>query len=138
MAAVVFALKIWRSYLYDGKRRWIELVADSDLDIAYHLGKANLVAEALSRKQATSAQEQDMESLVSEIRTLRLCAISQEPLGLEEVDRADLLSRVQLAQDIDVGLVNVSKAEGSEYQVSTNGTILVHGQVCVPKDEGLR
>ncbi|XP_056860103.1 uncharacterized protein LOC130508557, partial [Raphanus sativus] len=65
MAAVVFALKIWRSYLYGAKvqiltdhkslkyiftqpelnlrqRRWMEFVADYDLDIAYHPGKANL------------------------------------------------------------------------------------------------
>ncbi|KAF8072332.1 hypothetical protein N665_1126s0002 [Sinapis alba] len=77
MAAVVFALKIWRSYLYGPKvqiltdhkslkyiftqpelnlrqRRWMEFVADYDMDIAYHPGKANLVADALSRTRAES------------------------------------------------------------------------------------
>ncbi|XP_019087540.1 PREDICTED: uncharacterized protein LOC109127372 [Camelina sativa] len=34
--------------------------------------------------------------------------------------------------------MNASKVVGSEYQVSANGTILVYGRVCVPKDEGLR
>ena len=75
MAAVVFALKIWRSYLYGAKvqiftdhrsikykftqpelnlrqRRWMEFVADYDLDIAYHPGKANLRPRyQLRRKQ---------------------------------------------------------------------------------------
>ncbi|KAG7578981.1 Reverse transcriptase domain [Arabidopsis thaliana x Arabidopsis arenosa] len=73
MAAVVFALKIWRFYLYGGKvqvftdhkslkyiltqpelnlrqRRWMTLVADYDLEIAYHPGKTNLVTDALSQK----------------------------------------------------------------------------------------
>ncbi|GJS54380.1 putative reverse transcriptase domain-containing protein [Tanacetum coccineum] len=71
---VVFALKIWRHYLYGTKctvfidhkslqhildqkelnmrqRRWLELVSDYDCEIRYHLGKANVVADALSRKE---------------------------------------------------------------------------------------
>jgi len=161
MAAVIFALKIWRSYLYGGKvqvftdhkslkyiftqpelnlrqRRWMELVADYDLEIAYHPGKANVVADALSRKRVGAAPGQSVEALVSEIGALRLCAVAREPLGLEAVDRADLLTRVRLAQEKDEGLIAAFKAEGSEYQFAANGTILVHWRVCVPKDEELR
>ena len=32
------------------QRRWLELVKDYDLEIHYHLGKANVVADALSRR----------------------------------------------------------------------------------------
>ncbi|GKA32480.1 putative reverse transcriptase domain-containing protein [Tanacetum coccineum] len=46
-AAVVFALKIWRHYLYGTK----SLVSDYDCEIHYHPGKANVVADALSRKE---------------------------------------------------------------------------------------
>ncbi|GKC82357.1 putative reverse transcriptase domain-containing protein [Tanacetum coccineum] len=60
--AVVFALKIWRHYLYGTKcmvftelnmrqRRWLELLADYDCKIRYHPGKANVVADALSQKK---------------------------------------------------------------------------------------
>ncbi|GJS12959.1 putative reverse transcriptase domain-containing protein [Tanacetum coccineum] len=44
LGAVVFALKMWRHYLY-------ELLCDYDCDIQYHIRKANMVADALSRKE---------------------------------------------------------------------------------------
>jgi len=33
------------------QRRWLELMADYDIDLQYHLGKVNVVPDALSRKQ---------------------------------------------------------------------------------------
>jgi hypothetical protein len=73
LAAVVHALKTWTHYLYGQKcdiytdhkslkyiftqselnmrqQRWLELVKDYELEIHYHPGKANMVADALSRK----------------------------------------------------------------------------------------
>ncbi|GKA38981.1 putative reverse transcriptase domain-containing protein [Tanacetum coccineum] len=74
LGVIVFALKMWRHYLYCTKcvvftdhkslqhildqkelnmrqRRWLELLSDYDCDIRYHLGKANVVADALNRKE---------------------------------------------------------------------------------------
>ncbi|KAK1413557.1 hypothetical protein QVD17_35332 [Tagetes erecta] len=74
LGAIIFALKIWRHYLYGVKfivytdhkslkyifgqkelnmrqRRWMEVLSDYDCDICYHEGKANVVADALSRKE---------------------------------------------------------------------------------------
>ncbi|GJT84218.1 putative reverse transcriptase domain-containing protein [Tanacetum coccineum] len=74
LGAVVFALKIWRHYMYGTKfavftdhkslqhildqkelnmrqRRWLELLSDYDCEIHYHSGKANVVADALSMKE---------------------------------------------------------------------------------------
>nr|GFD20859.1 putative reverse transcriptase domain-containing protein [Tanacetum cinerariifolium] len=33
------------------KRRWIELLSDYECEIKYHSGKANVVADALSKKE---------------------------------------------------------------------------------------
>nr|GFC19515.1 putative reverse transcriptase domain-containing protein [Tanacetum cinerariifolium] len=60
LGAVVFTLKTWRHYRYGTEctkelnmrqRRWLELLSDYDCDIHYHLGKANVIADALSRKE---------------------------------------------------------------------------------------
>ena len=84
LVAIVFALKLWRHYLYREKcriytdhkslkylltqkelnlrqRRWLELFKDYDCIIDYHPGKANVVADALSRKTvaALSLQPSD-------------------------------------------------------------------------------
>ncbi|GJY35236.1 putative reverse transcriptase domain-containing protein [Tanacetum coccineum] len=45
LGAVVFAFKMWRHYL------WLELLSDYDCEIRYHPGKANVVADTLSRKE---------------------------------------------------------------------------------------
>ncbi|GKE58989.1 putative reverse transcriptase domain-containing protein [Tanacetum coccineum] len=74
LRAVVFSLKLWRHYLYGTKctvftdhkslqhilnqkemnmrhRHWLELLSDCDCEIRYHPGKANVVADALRRKE---------------------------------------------------------------------------------------
>ncbi|GJU91350.1 putative reverse transcriptase domain-containing protein [Tanacetum coccineum] len=55
LGAVVFALKIWRHYLYGTKCTMFtdhkKLLSDYDYEIRYHPGKENVVADALSRKE---------------------------------------------------------------------------------------
>ncbi|GKB43908.1 putative reverse transcriptase domain-containing protein [Tanacetum coccineum] len=81
LGVVVFALKIWRHYLYGTKsviyidhkilqhifyqkelnmrqRRWLELFYDYECEIKYHPGKANVVADALT--QGESFKDENM------------------------------------------------------------------------------
>ncbi|GJU54741.1 putative reverse transcriptase domain-containing protein [Tanacetum coccineum] len=85
LGSVVFALKIWRHYLYGTKctvftdhkslqhildqkelnmrqRHWLELLSDYDCDIRYHPGKANVVADALSQAQIEALKPENLEN----------------------------------------------------------------------------
>lgn len=88
LVAVVFALKIWRYYLYGKKcevytdhkilkylfsqknlnmrqRRWVETISDYQCEIKYHPGKASVVAKALSRKA-----QAELPSILAKLRSL--------------------------------------------------------------------
>jgi len=90
LAAVTFALKIWRHYLHGvsckiytdhqslkyiftqkelnlRQRCWLELLKDYDLQIQYHPGKANVVADALSKK----AQHSSNTVVITQLNLLR-------------------------------------------------------------------
>nr|GFC99434.1 reverse transcriptase [Tanacetum cinerariifolium] len=93
LAPVVFALKIWRHYLYgescdiftDHKslkyiftqrdlnmrqRCWLELLKYYDTNIQYHPGKANVVADALSRKSGMIAGINEEEEIIHDLERL--------------------------------------------------------------------
>lgn len=56
------------------QRRWLELMADYDIDLQYHPGKANLLPDALSRRLMTMLLKQQKE-LVENIMSLHLKVI---------------------------------------------------------------
>ncbi|WRX29256.1 Reverse transcriptase [Theobroma cacao] len=131
MVAIVFALKIWRHHLYgetceiytDHKslkyifqqrdlnlrqRRWMELLKDYDCTILYNPGKANVVADALSRKSMGSLAHisTDRRSLVREIHSMGDICVHLE---VAETDallahfrvRPILMDRIKEAQSKD-------------------------------------
>ncbi|GKC97215.1 putative reverse transcriptase domain-containing protein [Tanacetum coccineum] len=87
LGAIMFALKIYRHYLYGTKsviymdhkslkhifsqkelnmrqRRWIELFINYDCEIRYHPGKANVVADALSRKERVKPKRKGLDEMI--------------------------------------------------------------------------
>ncbi|GKF32430.1 hypothetical protein Tco_0102228, partial [Tanacetum coccineum] len=48
------------------QRRWLELLSDYDCEIRYHSGKANVVADALSRKERENIKNEDVGGMLIE------------------------------------------------------------------------
>jgi ribonuclease HI len=98
LAAVVHALNIWRHYLIGNKceiytdhkslkyiftqpnlnlrqRRWLELIKDYNIKIHYYIGKANIVADVLSRKAYCHHLVTQESELFEEMRKLNLTIV---------------------------------------------------------------
>nr|GFD45104.1 CCHC-type integrase [Tanacetum cinerariifolium] len=126
LAAVVFALKIWRHYLYGEtcdiftdykslkyiftqrelnmrQRRWLELLKDYDTNIQYHPGKANVVADALSRKSGRVAGIKVEEDIIRDLKRLgiELFVSGQHGYWARLRIEPDLISRIKEAQKED-------------------------------------
>jgi hypothetical protein len=87
------------------QRRWLELIKDYDLEVHYHPGKANVVADALSRKAHCSclSAETFNETLCWEMKKLNLEIIPQGNLNHLLVE-ATLRDDIMLAQQRSEGV----------------------------------
>ena len=90
------------------QRRWLELIKDYDLEVHYHPGKANVVADALSRKVHCNclSVEPYNDTLCAEMQKLKLEIIPQGSLTHISVEPT-LIDQVIMAQlhDKSVGII---------------------------------
>jgi hypothetical protein len=83
------------------QRRWLELIKDYDLQVHYHPGKANMVADALSRKHCNYVTlEPNNETLCEEMRKLNLELVEHGNLYAVSIG-SPLHERIATAQLID-------------------------------------
>ena len=170
LAAVVFALKIWRHYYLYGEefevysdhkslkyiltqrdldmrqRRWMEFLEDYDFTLHYHPGKANVVADALSRKSrgalaSIASREWRILETVGQFG-LEYREQAQGTLG-SLVATPSLLSRMIESKGQDAEIVSirdrVQSGTGDEsWTVHADGSLRYRGQVVVPQLTNLR
>ncbi|KAL9374753.1 hypothetical protein Peur_031632 [Populus x canadensis] len=172
MAAVIFALKIWRHYLYgetceiftDHKslkyifqqrdlnlrqRRWMELLKDYDCTIHYHPGKANVVADALSRKSSGSlAHIQEVRRPL--IRELHELVDEGVRFDLSEAGamvahfqvKSDLFDKIKAAQKKDDSLLRirneVEQGKAAGFVIGDDDVLRYRDRLCVPDVDDLR
>jgi len=168
LAVVIFALKIWRHYLYGVRReiftdhrslkynftqkelnlrqwRWLELLKDYTLDIKYHLGKANVVADVLSRKP---------QGMIASLVTTNLYLLKElEKLQIEIVllnqqihlaalqITSSIVDKIKKGQQDDLELRKMMEKveEGSAQDFTLNDGILKFKNcLCVPNVPELR
>nr|GEW46522.1 putative reverse transcriptase domain-containing protein [Tanacetum cinerariifolium] len=144
LGAVVFALRLWRHYLYGTKctvftdhkslqyildqkelnmrqRRWIELLSDYDCEIRYHPGKGNVVADALSRK--------DREPL--RVRCLVMTVHTNLP---EKI----LKAQTKAMKEENVKVENLERLLKPIFQIHSNGIRCFKGRLWLPLFRGIR
>nr|GFA97508.1 putative reverse transcriptase domain-containing protein [Tanacetum cinerariifolium] len=150
LGAVVFALKIWRHNLYGTKctvftdhmslqhildqkelnmrqRRWLELLSDYDCYIRYHPGKANVVVDALSRKE----REPPLRSraLVMTIgldlprQILNAQTKARKPKNIKKEDVGGML--VENSRDLE-------KVRTEKLEPRADGTLCLNGRSWLP------
>jgi hypothetical protein len=97
------------------QRRWLELIKDYDLEVHYHPGKANVVADALSHKVHCNHLELELvsEPLCEEMRRLNLEVVQLGNL-YALVAESNLYDRIVTAQrnDEDLQIIKQKLAEG--------------------------
>ncbi|KAI5335991.1 hypothetical protein L3X38_026125 [Prunus dulcis] len=169
LAAVIFALKIWRHYLYgetcqifmDHKslkylitqnelnlrqRRWLELIKDYDCTIEHHPGRANVVADALSRKSSGSVAylRGRYVPLMVELRKLRVeLGVDKQGALLATLHvRPVLVERILAAQSQDPLIctlrAEVENGDRTDCLVRNGGALMVGTKLYVPNDEALK
>jgi hypothetical protein len=166
LAVVVRALKIWWHYIIGTKcqvytdhkglkyiftqkdlnlwqRRWLELIKDYDMEIHYHPGKANLVADALSQKEHVRAAivTQLPDELAEDFERLNLGIVSHmegvtievEPTLEQEIHKGQIGdAKIQEIKDL------MAEGRGADFTEDDQGTTWFKNRICVPEIDSLR
>jgi hypothetical protein len=161
---VVHTLKVWRHYHWGNlvhiyldhkslkylftqpdlnmrQRRWLELIKDYELEVYYHPGKVNVVADALSRKhrcnyltvQSHSSCCDSEESSLRVVPHGRLNNIALIPTMKEDVIAA---------QRMNVGMGHLHRrlelGEAQCFRQDADGVLWLRDHLMIPKDFQLR
>jgi hypothetical protein len=121
------------------QRRWLKLIKDYDLEIHYHPGKANVVADALSRK--AHCNHLPVVGISGEESSVWVSPImAQYNVTLTPVLRGEIIA----TQSIDTGFAHIKRmlSEGDPkvnyFHMDEEGTLWFNGRLMVPKNHGLR
>ncbi|WVZ63577.1 hypothetical protein U9M48_013200 [Paspalum notatum var. saurae] len=166
LVAVVHTLKIWRHYLFGNRceiytdhkslkyiftqnelnmkqRRWLELIKDYDLEIHYHPGKANVVADALSRKSYVNmavAFQMPVE-LCAEFESLTLGFVHHTTVATFEA-KPTLEQEIRKHQKTDEKIQEIREqikvGKAPHFSEDEQGTVWYKNWICVPDVDSIK
>nr|GFA69459.1 retrotransposon protein, putative, Ty3-gypsy subclass [Tanacetum cinerariifolium] len=102
------------------ERRWLELLKDYDTNIQYHPGKANMVADALSRKSGMLAN------------------IQIEPEIIKDLERMDIELCIREDAELWAVFQKSEEDEHTKFRVDDDGVMWFGYRLCVHSDPTLR
>jgi hypothetical protein len=166
LAAVVHALKTWRHYLYGQKcdiytdhkslkyiftqselnmrqRRWLELIKYYELEIHYHPGKANVVADARSRKSQVNmlATHPIPYELAKEFDRLSLEFLNNTQgvtIELETTLEQDIRKGQKDDEKINKIWQLIKDGKGKDFHEDAEGVVWFKDRLCVPNIKSIR
>jgi hypothetical protein len=113
------------------QRRWLELIKDYELEIHYHLGKANVVADALSRKSQVNmpyelAKKFDRLSL-GFLNNTQGVAIELEPTLEQDIRKGQ-------KEDEKINKIQqwIIDGKGKDFHEDAKGEVWFKDRLCVP------
>ncbi|WVZ63831.1 LOW QUALITY PROTEIN: hypothetical protein U9M48_013429 [Paspalum notatum var. saurae] len=166
LAAVVHALKIWRHYLFGNRceiytdhkslkyiftqnelnmrqRRWLELIKDYDLEMHYHLGKANVVADALRRKSYVNmavAFQMPFE-LCAEFESFKLGFVHHTTVATFEAEptlEQEIRNHQKTDEKIQEIREQIKLGKAPHFCEDEQGTVSYKNRICVPDVDSIK
>ena len=165
LAAIVFALHKWKHYLYGAKfeiftdhkslkylfsqkelnnrqRRWIELLKDYDCTISYHPGKANVVADAMSRKVYMASMMVREWKMLEDVRDWCPCESRHGAMFANISVLPTLIQRIKETQkdDPELNKIRDKIVDGKykDFSLSTEEVLMYRDRLCVPNIEEIK
>jgi hypothetical protein len=166
LTAMVHALKTWIHYLYGQKcdiymdhkslkyiftqselnmrqRRWLELIKDYELKVHYHPGKANMVADALSRKSQVNmlAAHPMSYELAKEFDRLSFGFLNNTQgvtVELEPTLEQDIMKGQKDDEKINEIQQLIIDGKGPDFREDAEGVVWFKDRLCVPDIKSIR
>ncbi|WVZ76845.1 hypothetical protein U9M48_024772 [Paspalum notatum var. saurae] len=164
LAAVVHARKIWRHYLFGNRceiytdhkslkyiftqnelnmrqKRWLELIKDYDLEIHYHPGKANVVADALSRKSYMAVAFQMPLELCAEFESLNLGFVHHTTVATFEAEptlEQEIRNHQKTDEKIQEIREQIEAGKAPHFREDEQGTVWYKNRICVPDVDSIK
>ncbi|KAK5794467.1 hypothetical protein PVK06_035696 [Gossypium arboreum] len=113
------------------QRRWLELLKDYELVIDYHLRKANVVADALSRKLLFALRTMNTRLKISNDGSI-LTELRARPMFLQEISEAQ-----KNDQDLQAKRKQYEADTGSDFRIGSDGCLMFKNWISLPKNDEL-
>jgi hypothetical protein len=122
------------------QRRWLELIKDYELEIHYHQGKANVVADALSRKTSCHCLTMQISDITicQEMEKLNLGIIQHGTLNQLKLESV-LLQRIIEAQKNNEGMKHIHEkikaGKANCFRKDDQDIVWFNNHIVVPKND---